>query len=125
MAAAYCSTFGGTGTLVGTGTNLTFKGIYENTFPESGGVNFTQWMFASIPQMIVNTALTWLYLRIMFMGFLRPGSKDAELSNIGPEGEAVTNRVTILFINNYRNLFSFSSLLIYCLGCTAKIQRIG
>ncbi|XP_034184723.2 protein I'm not dead yet isoform X3 [Osmia lignaria lignaria] len=93
MAAAYCSTFGGTGTLVGTGTNLTFKGIYENTFPESGGINFTQWMFASIPQMIVNTALTWLYLRIMFMGFLRPGSKDAEQSNIGPEGEAVTNRV--------------------------------
>lgn len=93
MAAAYCSTFGGTGTLVGTGTNLTFKGIYESTFPESGGMNFTQWMLASVPQMIVNTALTWLYLRIVFMGYLRPGSEEAQMANIGEEGEAVTNRV--------------------------------
>lgn len=94
LAAAYCSTFGGTGALVGTGTNLTFKGIYESTFPEAEGINFTQWMVASVPQMVVNTALTWLYLRIMFMGYLRPGSKDAEMANIGAEGEAVTNRVT-------------------------------
>ncbi|XP_076397359.1 protein I'm not dead yet [Megachile rotundata] len=93
LAAAYCSTFGGTGALVGTGTNLTFKGIYESTFPESGGINFTQWMVAALPQMIVNTALTWLYLRIVFMGYLRPGSKDAQMANIGEEGEAVTNRV--------------------------------
>ncbi|KOC67775.1 Protein I'm not dead yet [Habropoda laboriosa] len=93
MAAAYCATFGGTGTIVGTGTNLTFKGIYENTFPNSEGINFTQWMIASMPQMIVNTILTWLYLRIVFMGYLRPGSKDAQLATIGEEGEAITNRV--------------------------------
>lgn len=94
LGAAYCSTFGGTGTLVGTGTNLTFKGIYESTFPDSGGVNFTQWMVALFPQVVVNSVITWLYLRIMYMGYLRPGSKDAEMANIGTEGEAVTNRVT-------------------------------
>lgn len=93
MAAAYCSTFGGTGTLVGTGTNLTFKGIYESTFPAAEGVNFTQWMVANIPQMVINSFLTWLYLRIAFTGFLRPRSKDAQLATIGEEGEAITNRV--------------------------------
>ncbi|XP_076756398.1 protein I'm not dead yet [Xylocopa sonorina] len=93
MASAYCSTFGGTGTLVGTGTNLTFKGIYENTFPNAPPINFTQWMLASIPQMVVNSFLTWLHLRITFLGFLRPRSKDAQMASIGEEGQAITNRV--------------------------------
>ncbi|XP_076300113.1 protein I'm not dead yet [Lasioglossum baleicum] len=93
MASAYCSTFGGTGTLVGTGTNLTFKGIYENTFPEAEGINFTQWMLANIPQMLINSFLTWLYLRIMFMGYLRPNSEDAQVATIGAEGLEITNRV--------------------------------
>ncbi|XP_076634543.1 protein I'm not dead yet [Colletes latitarsis] len=93
MAAAYCSTFGGTGTIVGTGTNLTFKGIYESTFPTAEGINFTQWMAANIPQMVINSFITWLYLRITFMGYLRPQSKDAKEATIGEEGEAITNRV--------------------------------
>lgn len=95
LAAAYCSTFGGTGTLVGTGTNLTFKGIYENTFPEAEGISFTDWMIASFPQMVVNSFLTWLYVRIAYMGYLRPHSKDAQMATIGREGEAVTNQVRL------------------------------
>ncbi|XP_033320025.1 protein I'm not dead yet-like [Bombus bifarius] len=93
MAAAYCATFGGTGTLVGTGTNLTFKGIFESTFPESEGISFTQWMIAQMPQMIINVFLTWIYLQLMFMGLFRPHSKDAQIANIGTEGETVTNQV--------------------------------
>ncbi|XP_053981429.1 protein I'm not dead yet [Hylaeus volcanicus] len=104
MAAAYCSTFGGTGTLVGTGTNLTFKGIYESTFPLAEGINFTQWMIANIPQMAINSFLTWLYLRIVFMGYLRPNSKDAELATIGEEGEAITNRVIIARYKDLGNI---------------------
>lgn len=93
LAAAYCSTFGGTGTLVGTGTNLTFKGIYESMFPEAEGISFTDWMVASFPQMVVNSFLTWIYVRIAFLGYLRPHSKDAEMATIGHEGEIVTNQV--------------------------------
>jgi len=93
LAAAYCSTLGGTGTLVGTGTNLTFKGIYETTFPEAEGITFTAWLFMSFPQMVFNAILTWFYLLVAFMGFLRPKSKDAQLARIGPEGVAMTNQV--------------------------------
>lgn len=95
LAAAYCSTFGGTGTLVGTGTNLTFKGIYESMFPTAETISFTQWMIASFPQMVVNSLLTWLYLRIMYLGYLRPRSKDAQLATIGTEGEAITHQVKL------------------------------
>ncbi|EZA59521.1 Protein I'm not dead yet, partial [Ooceraea biroi] len=101
LAAAYCSTFGGIGTLVGTGTNLTFKGIYESIFPEAEGISFTSWMIASFPQMVCNSFLTWLYIRIAYMGYLRPQSKDAQLATIGPEGEAVTNQV---IQERYKNL---------------------
>ncbi|XP_018377432.1 PREDICTED: protein I'm not dead yet-like, partial [Trachymyrmex cornetzi] len=101
LAAAYCSTFGGTGTLVGTGTNLTFKGIYESTFPEAEGISFTDWMIASFPQMVVNSFLTWLYIRIAYMGYLRPHSKDAQVATIGREGETVTNQV---IQQRYKNL---------------------
>lgn len=49
LSIAYSATMGGLGTLVGTGTNLTFKGIYETTFPESDdGVSFLQWMVVGL-----------------------------------------------------------------------------
>ncbi|XP_011633718.1 protein I'm not dead yet-like, partial [Pogonomyrmex barbatus] len=101
LVAAYCSSIGGTGTLVGTGTNLTFKGIYESIFPDAEPIIFTDWMVASLPQMIVNSFLTWLYVRIAFLGFLRPRSKDAQVARIGREGEAVAMEV---IQQRYKNL---------------------
>lgn len=107
MAAAYCSTFGGTGTLVGTGTNLTFKGIFESTFPGSEGISFTHWMIAQMPQMIINAFLTWLYLQLMFMGLFRPHSKDAQIATIGTEGETITNQVIRVVVNFLHDFLSF------------------
>ncbi|KAK2585405.1 hypothetical protein KPH14_010077 [Odynerus spinipes] len=93
FAAAYASTFGGTGTLVGTPTNLVFKGIFEYTFPEADPITFGNWIAASFPQMAVNTFILWLHLRIVYLGFLRPKSKDAAAARIGEEGEKVANQV--------------------------------
>ncbi|XP_043500808.1 protein I'm not dead yet-like [Polistes fuscatus] len=93
LAAAYAATFGGTGTLVGTPTNLVFKGIFEYTFPEAEPITFGIWTVACFPQMAVNSFFLWLHLRIVYLGFLRPKSKDAVAARIGPEGEKVANRV--------------------------------
>ncbi|KAL6448027.1 hypothetical protein ACFW04_000218 [Cataglyphis niger] len=118
LTASYASTFGGTGTLVGTGTNLTFKGIYETIFPEAEGISFTEWMVASFPQMVVNSFLCWIYMRITFLGFLRPHSKDAKRATIGVEGMAVTNQV---IQQRYQNLgpttfheYSVATLFFMC-----------
>lgn len=93
LAAAYASSIGGTGTIVGTGTNLAFKGIYEERFPNSPGINFTTWMLYAVPVMIASGLLTWLWLQIMYMGLFRPGSKDARAVDVGQEGERIAEKV--------------------------------
>ncbi|XP_076232149.1 protein I'm not dead yet-like isoform X2 [Calliopsis andreniformis] len=93
LVAAYASSLGGIGTLVGTGTNLTFKGFFENRFPESSGISLTSWMLYSVPVMLLMGLLTWLWLQIMYMGMFRPESKDARAIDIGVQGEKVAARV--------------------------------
>lgn len=94
MGVAFASNFGGTATLVGTGTNLIFKGIFESKFPNGPSISFAEWMFWSSPQAFLNSFITWLYILIFYFGMFRPKSQDAQLTNIGPEGEAIAKRVS-------------------------------
>ncbi|XP_046591217.1 protein I'm not dead yet-like [Neodiprion lecontei] len=93
MIASYASSIGGTGTVVGSGTNLTFKGLYEGRFPHSPGINFSEWMCYAVPPMLICGFLIWIWLQIMYMGMFRPNSKDAQDINIGREGEKIAENV--------------------------------
>ncbi|XP_046740192.1 protein I'm not dead yet-like [Diprion similis] len=93
LIAAYGSSIGGIGTIVATGSNLTLKGIYETRFPDSPGLNFSDWICYAVPPMLVSGLLVWLWLQVMYMGMFRPNSKDAQAINIGSEGEKIATRI--------------------------------
>ncbi|EDW96102.2 uncharacterized protein Dyak_GE25645, isoform A [Drosophila yakuba] len=74
---AYANTIGGLGTLIGTGTNLVFKGIYSDRFPTSTvEITFANFMFYSIPVMVIlNITLVIICFLITHMGLFRPKSR--------------------------------------------------
>ncbi|XP_012270744.1 protein I'm not dead yet [Orussus abietinus] len=93
LSASYASSIGGIGTVVGSGTNLTLKGIYERRFPQSPGINFASWMLYATLPMLAASFLTWLWLQIMYMGLFRPNSNDARAIDIGEQGERIATEM--------------------------------
>ncbi|KAJ2954730.1 hypothetical protein O0L34_g3034 [Tuta absoluta] len=88
-AATFSATIGGVGTLIGTATNLVFKGLLEASYPNVPEyLSFPLFSGFSIPYMIVMELLLYLAMIIKFFGFLRPSSKAARAAKISPEGAA-------------------------------------
>lgn len=52
MSTAYAASIGGTGCIIGSGTNLAFKGLYEALFPESPGL-LTRILFFLVEEIII------------------------------------------------------------------------
>ncbi|KAJ3652040.1 hypothetical protein Zmor_018041 [Zophobas morio] len=95
ISTAYAASIGGLGCIVGSGTNLVLKGIYESEFPHSPGVEFNKWLAANIPLMLAIMYPSWVWMQIWFMGLCRPNSADAKAINVGAEGEEITRKVLI------------------------------
>lgn len=93
LGAAYASSIGGCGSVVGSGTNLAFKGIYDSLYLPKSEIDFPKWIIFNIPPMLINTFFTWLYLQFCFMGMFRPNSKAAKEFQMGPGGEEVARQV--------------------------------
>lgn len=100
LATAYAASLGGCGTLVGTGTNLTFKGIFEQAFPDGPSVDFLRFMAYSSSIMLIYTFLTWIWLQFWFMGMFRPNSIAAKEADLGKDGTRIANEIISKRIEN-------------------------
>ncbi|KAL7730072.1 hypothetical protein ACLKA6_009354 [Drosophila palustris] len=92
---AYAASIGGCGTLIGTGTNLTYKGLYETRFPNSKEkVDFPIFMAYSIPIVVIcNVILLYLSIQFTHMGLFRKNSKIGQEVKKGTESQGVVKTV--------------------------------
>ncbi|CAH1645578.1 unnamed protein product [Spodoptera littoralis] len=82
-AATFSATVGGIGTLVGTGTNLVFKGLFMQSYQEAPEyLSFPKFSMFAVPYMIVLESLVYIYMIVSYFGFLRPGSEAQKKSII-------------------------------------------
>ncbi|XP_045448918.1 protein I'm not dead yet-like [Melitaea cinxia] len=86
-AATFSATIGGVGTLVGTATNLVFKGLFSRMYPEAPEyLSFPKFSAFAIPYMLVMEIFLYLYLLVVYLGYLRPNSEAAKKARMTPSG---------------------------------------
>ncbi|XP_046959691.1 protein I'm not dead yet-like [Vanessa cardui] len=91
--ATYSATIGGIGTLVGTATNLVFKGLFITRFPDAPELlSFPKFSAFGVPYMIILDFFMLMYMLIVYVGVLRPKSETAKKSLISPEGMAAAQK---------------------------------
>ncbi|CAH2106488.1 unnamed protein product [Euphydryas editha] len=95
-AATFSATIGGVGTLVGTATNLVFKGLFSRMYPEAPEyLSFPKFSAFAIPYMLIMEIFLYFYLLVVYLGYLRPNSEAAKKAKLTPSGiEAAKTAVT-------------------------------
>lgn len=66
LSCSYASTMGGLGSLVGTSTNVFFKGYYDQNYPEYN-LGFLNFFAYALPVSILVILVTWAFLIVRFL----------------------------------------------------------
>ncbi|XP_060802876.1 protein I'm not dead yet [Amyelois transitella] len=91
--ATYSATVGGIGTLIGTGTNLVFKGLFETKYPDvKEYLSFPLFSGFGVPYMIILELFVYLCLSFQYLGLGRPKSKIAQKVKITDKAKLATQR---------------------------------
>ncbi|KAI8435863.1 hypothetical protein MSG28_004076 [Choristoneura fumiferana] len=99
-AITFAATIGGVGTLVGTATNLVFKGLFITTYPTAPEyLSFPAFSGFAIPYMLAMNICMYIYLLFMYMGLGRPSSANAKKVKMTKEAIAAAKRAVDKDIN--------------------------
>ncbi|XP_049869358.1 protein I'm not dead yet-like [Pectinophora gossypiella] len=125
-AATFSATIGGIGTLVGTGTNLVFKGLFERQFPKADEfLTFPKFSAFSVPYMIIMELLIYFWLIVRYLGFLRPRSKKAKAAKISKAGLDAAKKTVAKNIKDLGRLsfWEIMVLILFGLGIALFFSR--
>ncbi|XP_050671018.1 protein I'm not dead yet-like isoform X2 [Leptidea sinapis] len=95
-AASFSATIGGIGTLVGTATNLAFKGLLMTAYPQAPeDLSFPLFSAFGVPLMILLEIFMFLYFAIVYLGLFRPFSDTAKKLKMAPETIQAAKRAVV------------------------------
>ncbi|XP_061713331.1 protein I'm not dead yet-like isoform X1 [Cydia pomonella] len=115
----YAATNGGIGTLVGTATNLVFKGLFATAYPTAPEyISFPLFSVFAIPLMIVINMFMYFYLVICYMGLFRPNSAAAKSVKISADGLTTAKKRVESDIKDLGPM-SCHEIMVLCLFCLA------
>uniref|UniRef100_A0A914WR42 Solute carrier family 13 member 3 n=1 Tax=Plectus sambesii TaxID=2011161 RepID=A0A914WR42_9BILA len=86
----YSANIGGTGTLIGTGSNIVLSGQLSRLYKTENQITFATWMMYAVPPMIIYLLASWLWLQSFTIGFRNVHRAD--------------ERVKIMLRNKYKQL---------------------
>uniref|UniRef100_A0AC34RIF3 Solute carrier family 13 member 5 n=1 Tax=Panagrolaimus sp. JU765 TaxID=591449 RepID=A0AC34RIF3_9BILA len=69
LAIAFSASIGGTGTLIGTGSNVVLSEFLETQYDDKTPVTFATWILFTVPQCLLLSFSCWIWLQILFVGF--------------------------------------------------------
>uniref|UniRef100_A0AAF5DS26 Citrate transporter-like domain-containing protein n=1 Tax=Strongyloides stercoralis TaxID=6248 RepID=A0AAF5DS26_STRER len=76
LSISFSASIGGTGTLIGTGSNIVLSGYIERNYGQNTPVTFASWMLFAIPQLVCLLTICWIVLVVLFIGFKKPNKSD-------------------------------------------------
>ncbi|CAG0897895.1 unnamed protein product [Darwinula stevensoni] len=108
LAVGYSSLVGGTGSLVGSPTNLVFKALVDKLYGSDAGLNYATWMAFNVPGMLINVFIAWNWLQcVVRFARWRKHRKDPE-SSVPGESEAAEEAARRVIAKKYADLGSMS-----------------
>jgi sodium-dependent dicarboxylate transporter 2/3/5 len=87
---AYAASIGGFATLIGTPTNVAFRGLYEEAFAAPPEISFGGWMLVALPLSVVMLAVAWAVIAFVTIRFSNqrllggPSTIRQQLADLGP-----------------------------------------
>uniref|UniRef100_A0A0N4YZZ4 CitMHS domain-containing protein n=1 Tax=Parastrongyloides trichosuri TaxID=131310 RepID=A0A0N4YZZ4_PARTI len=76
LSISFSASIGGTGTLIGTGSNIVLSGYIERNYGQNTPVTFASWMIFAVPQILLLLTICWVVLVVFFIGFKAHNKND-------------------------------------------------
>ncbi|KAL3094289.1 hypothetical protein niasHS_004045 [Heterodera schachtii] len=80
LSICFAASIGGTGTLIGTGSNVVLNAYLQKAYAGQSPVTFASFMFYAVPQALFLLFICWLWLQLLFVRSARPSAHRHQMN---------------------------------------------